>query len=136
MQHRILLFLQFFTHARFVRMFSIARFHEVTGGYPKKITVVSYSFKGRRFETLHARALRWPSDRFVYVGVDPPASTGFDLERSKAGELSNSAAPFEQDPYGCNSDVLQEKRKGRNPFKRTPPYVRIHEESSSAALSR
>mmetsp|Transcript_5265 Transcript_5265/g.10851 ORF Transcript_5265/g.10851 Transcript_5265/m.10851 type:complete len:358 (+) Transcript_5265:140-1213(+) len=103
-------------------MFSIARFHEVTGEYPKKITVVSYSFKGRRFETLHAPALRWPSDRFVYVGVDPPASTGFDLERATAGELNNSAAPFEQDPYGCNSEVLQEKRKRRNPFKRTPPY--------------
>jgi hypothetical protein len=103
-------------------MFSIARFREVTGKYPQKITVVSFSFKRRRFETLHAPALRWPSDRFVYVGVDPPASTGFDLARSTEGESKNAATPFETDPYGCHSEVLQEKRKGRNPFKRTPPY--------------
>ena len=105
------------------RIFSIARFHEVTGNYPKKITVVSFSFKQRRFETLHAPALRWPADRFMYVGVDPPSSTGFDLKRSTEGEAKNAAAPFEQDPYGCHSEVLQEKRKGRNPFHRTPPYV-------------
>jgi len=104
-------------------MFSIARFHEVTGRYPKKITVVSFSFKMRRFKTLHAPALRWPSNRFAYIGVDPPASTGFDLEGASAGELKNSAVPFEGDPYGCSSEVLQNKRKGRNPFKRTPPYA-------------
>jgi len=103
-------------------LFSIARFREVTGNYPNKITVVSFSFKRRRFETLHAPALRLPADRFVYVGVDPPSSTGFDLKRSTEGELKNAAAPFEQDPYGCHSEVLQEKRKGRNPFHRTPPY--------------
>jgi len=103
-------------------MFSIARFREVTGNYPKKITVVSFSFKQRRFETLHAPALRWPADRFAYVGVDPPSSTGFDLKRSTEGESKNAAAPFERDPYGCHSEVLQEKRKGRNPFHRTPPY--------------
>ena len=106
-------------------MFSIARFREVTGYYPKKITVVSFSFKKHRFETLHVPALRWPTDRFAYVGVNPPASTGFNLRRSTEGELKNAAAPFEQDPYGCHSKVLQEKRKGRNPFRRTPPYVRI-----------
>lgn len=104
-------------------IFSIARFREITGAYPEKITVVSFSFKQRRFETLHAPALRWPADRFVYVGVNPPASTGFDLARSTMGELKNAAAPFEKDPYGCHSKVLQEKRKGRNPFHRTPPYA-------------
>eukprot|EP00536_Pseudo-nitzschia_multiseries_P016017 jgi/Psemu1/320953/estExt_fgenesh1_pm.C_10000004 len=103
-------------------LFSIARFREVTGRYPEKITVVSFSFKHRRFETLHAPALRWPSDRFAYIGVDPPASTGFDLADASNGELNNAAAPFEGDPYGCHSEVLQNKRKGRNPFKRTPPY--------------
>jgi len=103
-------------------LFSIARFREVTGEYPRKITVVSFSFKRRRFETLHAHALRWPADRFAYVGVDPPASTGFNLQRSIEGESKNAAAPFEKDPYGCYSVVLQEKRKSRNPFQRTPPY--------------
>jgi len=104
------------------RLFSICRFYEITGEYPEQITVVSFSFKRRRFETLHAPALRWPSEHFSYVGVDPPASTGFDLKRSTEGESKNAAAPFEGDPYGCHSTVLQEKRQSRNPFRRTPPY--------------
>lgn len=103
-------------------LFSIARFREVTGDYPERITVVSFTFKQRRFETLHAPALRWPPDKFRYIGVDPPPSTGFDLERSTKGELENAAAPFEKDPYGCHSELLQKKRKERNPFSRTPPY--------------
>jgi len=104
------------------RLFSICRFREVTGSYPEKITVVSFTFKQRRFETLHAPALQFPSSRFSYIGVDPPASTGFDLAGSKQGELQNAALPFEEDPYGCHSPVLQEKRRARNPFSRTPPY--------------
>eukprot|EP00934_Nitzschia_sp_Nitz4_P001881 Nitzschia sp. Nitz4//scaffold8_size234185//232841//234078//NITZ4_001308-RA/size234185-augustus-gene-0.283-mRNA-1//-1//CDS//3329559959//1881//frame0 len=104
-------------------MFSICRFQEVTGRYPDKITVVSFTFKERRFKTLHAPALQWPSEKFSYVGVDPPASTGFNLQRSIVGERENAAAPFEQDPYGCHSEVLQKKRRERNPFHRTPPYT-------------
>jgi len=103
-------------------LFSICRFKEVTGHYPKKITVVSFSFKQRRFEELHAIALRWPMDAFQYVGIDPDASTGFDLGSSAEGEKTNSAIPFESDPYGCHTQILQEKRQQRNPFSRTPPY--------------
>jgi hypothetical protein len=103
-------------------MFSICRFKEVTGNYPTKITTVSFSFKQRRFQTLHAPALRWPRESFIYIGVDPPASTGFDLKESTEGEYKNAAQPFLNDPYGCSSPVLQQKRKDRNPFSRTPPY--------------
>eukprot|EP00591_Stephanopyxis_turris_P006539 CAMPEP_0195509278 /NCGR_PEP_ID=MMETSP0794_2-20130614/2257_1 /TAXON_ID=515487 /ORGANISM="Stephanopyxis turris, Strain CCMP 815" /LENGTH=101 /DNA_ID=CAMNT_0040636449 /DNA_START=98 /DNA_END=403 /DNA_ORIENTATION=+ len=71
---------------------------------------------------MHASALGWPAKRFEYIGFDPPASTGFDLAASTQGELQNAAKPFEQDPYGCHTPVLQEKRKARNPFSRTPPY--------------
>ena len=104
------------------RLFSICRFKEITGHYPTKITTVSFTFKRRRFETLHAPALRWPSNQFVYVGIDPPASTGFDIDASTKGELENAAKPFESDPYGCHSDILQQKRLDRNPYSRTPPY--------------
>ncbi len=105
-------------------MFSICRFKEVTGHYPKRITVVSFSFKERRFEELHAAAIRWPNDddKFNYVGIDPDASTGFDIVASSEGERTNSALPFESDPYGCNTPILKEKREQRNPFSRTPPY--------------
>ena len=103
-------------------MFSICRFHEVTGSYPENITVVSFTFKQRRFEEMHSRALLWPNGRFQYIGVDPPASSGFNLEEAQKGEHQNAAQPFESDPYGCHTPVLQQKRKDRNPFSRTPPY--------------
>ena len=103
-------------------LFSICRFKEVTGAYPTQITVISFTFKGPRFQHMHRAALGWPEDKFTYIGVDPPASTGFDLQASTQGEMENAAKPFEADPYGCHSEVLQEKRIARNPFSRTPPY--------------
>ena len=39
-------------------LFSIARFHEYTGWWPSKITVVSYEMKRERFTDLHHAALR------------------------------------------------------------------------------
>jgi len=102
-------------------LFSICRFKEVTGHYPTHIYVVSFTFKRRRFETLHAPAIRWSADKFTYVGVNPPSSTGFDLKKSIQGELQNAARPFESDPYGCGG-VLRKKRIERNPFVRTAPY--------------
>ena len=53
-------------------VFSIARFREVTGHYPSRITVVGYTMKRRRFEELHRAALRWPSldKRWNYVGIE------------------------------------------------------------------
>jgi hypothetical protein len=107
----------------FHRLFSICRFYEITGRYPESITVVSFTFKQRRFEELHRTALRWPSHAFHYIGLDPPVSTGFDLVKSTTGELENAAKPFESDPYGCHSQVLKEKREQRNPFARTAPYT-------------
>jgi len=103
-------------------MFSICRFKEVTGNYPTKITAVSFSFKRRRFEHLHAAAIQWPAHLFNYIGTDPDASTGFDLAKSTEGEYNNAARPFENDMYGCNTDILRQKRENRNPFYRTPPY--------------
>ncbi|KAL7559748.1 hypothetical protein ACA910_003328 [Epithemia clementina (nom. ined.)] len=104
-------------------LFSICRFYEVTKKYPEKITVVSFSFKETRFSAMHAKALRWPDSKFYYVGVDPDPSSGFDLAESTKGEMENARRPFEDDPYGCSSPVLQVKRKERNPFHRTPPYL-------------
>jgi len=103
-------------------LFSLCRFKEVTGSYPTKITIVSFTFKQHRFENLHTPALQFPSANVRYIGVDPSPSTGFDLQASTKGEDENAARPFESDPYGCHTPVLQEKRRSRNPFSRTPPY--------------
>ncbi|KAG6920064.1 hypothetical protein DXG01_010132 [Tephrocybe rancida] len=70
-------------------LFSIARFHEYTGRYPVKITVVGYEFKRARFTDLHRLALRWPMEKFHYIGVDPDASHHPTVEE---GEVSLYAA--------------------------------------------
>jgi len=102
-------------------LYSMCRFKEITSSYPTKVTVISFSFKRQRFEGLHAPAMHIPAPFFNYIGVDPPASTGFDYQRAADGE-SNTVAQFETDPYGCYTEALKEKRKGRNPFFRTPWY--------------
>lgn len=104
-------------------MFSLCRFKEVVGHYPERITVVSFGFKKHRFGDLHRKALRFPSSRFSFVGIQPPPKSRFDLARAEQGELQNSVSLFEADPYGCRSQVLVQKRKDRNPFQRTNPYL-------------
>lgn len=66
--------------------------------------------------------MQWPLQSFHYIGIDPDKSTGFDVKSAAKGESENAAKPFEGDPYGCHTKLLQDKRKGRNPFKRTAPY--------------
>lgn len=112
-------------------MYSICRFREIVGSYPRKITVVGFTFKKRRFVQLHAPALLLRKDAFSYVGVDPPATSGFDLKRMTFWERRASFSQFEADPYGCHSKILLKKRKDRNPFARTPPYTLSCPEMSS-----
>jgi hypothetical protein len=66
-------------------LFSIARFRELTGRYPARITVVGHDFKRRRFEDLHRLAIRWPKPRFTYEGV--PLGSEADEREAAAGEV-------------------------------------------------
>ena len=52
-------------------MFSLCRFREVYSAYPRFLTVVSYSYKKKRFTDLHRAAVAWPLDKFHFIGVDP-----------------------------------------------------------------
>ncbi|KZV96253.1 hypothetical protein EXIGLDRAFT_733611 [Exidia glandulosa HHB12029] len=100
-------------------LFSIARFHEVTGSYPSRITIVSFGAKKQRFSELHAAALRFPSGRFTYVGIDPGNAS---VERTMFdGERQFGYAPYKEDLYGCHSGLLAKRRK-RNPFFRFHSY--------------
>ena len=45
-------------------LFSLCRFHEITGRYPDKITVIGFGFKEKRFKDLHRKAVRFPEDRY------------------------------------------------------------------------
>ena len=99
-------------------LFSICRFNELVGSYPTRITFVSFDFKRRRFESLHREALRFPSRRFEFVGIDPPGLS----ESVVTAERTQSARPFESDPYGCSEPVLLRKRIERNPFRHSISY--------------
>jgi hypothetical protein len=107
-------------------IFSIARFRELTGIYPHNISVVGYEFKKDRFVNLHRKALGFPEERFSYIGrqdiVGEPYSKEI-LDKMSEGEHLNAVKHFTDDPYGCHSQVLQDKRKRRDPFVRSPPYV-------------
>lgn len=103
-------------------LFSVCRFKEVTGRYPERITLVGFSFKERRFLNLHFRAIKFPAARVTYIGIDPSKSSGFNLKRMRYWEHRASYVEFQNDPYGCNSKTLQQKRKSRNPFSRYNPY--------------
>ena len=111
-------------------LFSICRFHELTQAYPQLISVVGFSFKQRRFTELHRAALRFPSARFRYIGVDPLSNES--RAEAEAGERVNSFLPFSSDPYGCRPP-LSVKRLSRNPFRRSHGYGH---QSSCPQLSR
>ncbi|PPQ98386.1 hypothetical protein CVT24_004065 [Panaeolus cyanescens] len=101
-------------------LFSIARFHEYTGRYPERVTVVGYEFKRARFEKLHRQALRWPHKHFKYIGIDPEVTADSSSNHIK-GELQNGYIPYSRDIYGCHT-VLADKRRIRNPWSRFHPY--------------
>jgi len=93
-------------------LFSIARFHELTGHTPRHLTVVGYEFKRARFQNEHLTALRWPADRFAYEGT-PFANA--EREALSAEREKTVRSQFAADPYGCG-DELGGKRVARDPF--------------------
>jgi hypothetical protein len=56
-------------------LFSVLAFRKYVGYYPNQITIITHAFKEKRFLELHAKALRWPSDRFRVFGINPPFSS-------------------------------------------------------------
>jgi hypothetical protein len=78
-------------------LFSVARFRELTGVYPTRITIVGHDFKRRRFEQLHRLALRWPKLRFTYEGV--PLRSEVDEREAATGEVIFSRVICLQSPF-------------------------------------
>ena len=110
-------------------LFSVCRFREVAGNYPSRVTVIGFDFKSKRFTELHRGAIGFPLYSFSYVGLKPEVNS-FDYSRAVKGE-KYVLDSFKNDMYGCGSMELLEKRKKRNPFKRSIPYMsscpEIHE---------
>jgi hypothetical protein len=93
-------------------LFSIIRFRQLTGAYPKLITVITHAFKERRFLEQHAPAIKWPLDRIRVQGVNPPFTLG-ELNFTQKGERERAYNAFNEDPYGARSPLSQ-KRRARN----------------------
>lgn len=80
-------------------LFSLARFHEITGRYPLRVTIVGYEMKRRRFEELHRTALRFPAQHFEYIGIEPSANE----ESARIGEVSILIHQQCKAVFNCNS---------------------------------
>lgn len=58
-----------------------------------------------------------PNDR------TPTLIKGERYAAAAEGERQNALLPFSSDPYGCTDPVLTAKRRSRNPFRRSNPYL-------------
>ena len=85
-------------------LFSILRFHDVTGRYPADITVITHAFKERRILEQHAVAIRWPAEKIRVQGINPPFSL-IELEQVQRGEYENAAKLYAEFPYGTHSET-------------------------------
>jgi hypothetical protein len=102
-------------------LFSICRFHEISGIYPQKITVVGFDFKGKRFTEIIRKAVKFPENSFRYIGLQPNLHL-FHYDTAVHGEELVYQS-LQQDMYGCNTEELRHKREERDPYLRTIPYT-------------
>lgn len=106
-------------------IFSICRFHELVGGYPEMITVISYDYKGDIIVNRHRHSIRFPRHRFSFQGTPPVGGGAEETEAHIEGREKGMALvthQFSEDPYACIGP-LREKKLKRNPYSRTPPYA-------------
>jgi hypothetical protein len=98
-------------------LFSICRFRDFTGAWPHRITAAGWRFKTRRFTERHCAAVRFPANRFHYIGVNDPV----DLSAAARDEAQTCAA-FALDPYAAGG-FLAGKRALRDPFRNQPGFA-------------
>jgi hypothetical protein len=95
--------------------YGMLKHKETTNEYPDFVAIMGWGFKEPRFKE-HMKAIRYPEDKFKYIGVNNPA----DLIGAMKGEQKALAA-FAADPYGTHPD-LSTKRKERNQFNMYTSY--------------
>ena len=99
-------------------LFSLCRFNELTGDYPVNMAVVSYDFKRQRFAEIHREALRFPQERFTFLGSSYPEE---NLAKASQGERG-VYEKFQNDPYGVHGE-LKAKLYMRDPFVQGARYT-------------
>ena len=101
-------------------LFSIALFKRECGSWPNVVTVVGWMFKQDRY-TLHRQAIRWPSARFQYVGVNNPI--GDALAKAEEGEQAKVNS-VKSDMFLLGPEWVSQ-RLMRDPFNRRHVYMGI-----------
>jgi hypothetical protein len=101
-------------------LFSICRFRQLTGHYPRNITMISLELKRKRIETQHRTAIRYPAAQFRFISTEEALHFGGPVPDSMPAD--RALAAFATDPYGCLHEELLEKRRKRNPFHVVIPY--------------
>ena len=91
-------------------LFSVFVFIAHTGHPPCHVTLVSHAFKEKRFVEMHCPAIRWPLDRFTFVGVgmDKDEEGQAQIERGEKRAIES----WKGDPYGVDKS-LEGKRRER-----------------------
>lgn len=98
-------------------LFSICRFHEITGNYPRNITIISWSYKQHRFEYLHRKALYLNDRMFKFIGEDGNVNVSNHALKWERMAIES----FTHDMYGC-MHPLSTLRIKRNPYLKSLPY--------------
>ncbi|KAH0537744.1 hypothetical protein FGG08_005492 [Glutinoglossum americanum] len=107
-------------------LYSLIRSYQYTSHWPTHVTVISHAFKERRFADVHMSAMRWPRERFTYVGIDPEGKSPEELQKGErmAYEM------WKANPYAGGVGKLGWKRTNwgrwkemRNPWRVEAPYV-------------
>lgn len=102
-------------------LFSILRFRSQTGGYPRRVTVVTHEFKRTRFTECHFPALGlvpWTREDktrgnipITVIGINPPEEVT-PLESLVRGEAGKGIGLWKKDLYGTGAE-LSSKRSQR-----------------------
>ena len=113
-------------------IFSVCRFRQLTGHLPRRVTVVGFPFKQRRFTEIHRASAGIAAADFDYIAVDArrdaelARALGGAQEVARQSAIVDSAYPaFLADPYGC-ADALRRKRHARNMYSPFAPSAHAH----------
>lgn len=88
------------------------------------VTVVSHDFKRARFELLHRTSIRYPAERFRFVGIDPDWEKTASVKEEILKFEAMTRKAWEVDPYACaKNGELGTKRRGRNLWRRFNSYT-------------